>query len=133
VGYLNIPGFVDTVGSTTPVLIGSLTMIVPAAGFITVTGSAEVFLLHDQGTTSRLVVGLSTAPDELPDSTSAVTSLPGTYPAELYVFRTSTEGVFEVTGPGSFHVYFTANKGAQPRAPSLHDLRIVATYLPRHY
>jgi hypothetical protein len=131
--FLSMTGFADSVVSTTGQTIGSVTIDAPGPGWIDASGMAQVYLLHDAGAASRVTLALSTVEADVPDSTSSLVGLPGAMPSELYSLPASVQGVFPVAGAGPVTIHLTAKKGIQPRAPSLHHVRVTARFLPRQY
>ncbi len=133
VAFRNLTGFAATVDSTSGQDILAVTMNSPGPGFVIVHGAAQVFLLHDIGMASTVTLALSTVSGDVPDSTNAEIALPGSFSSELYIFPVVTQNVFPVQAAGPVTFYLTAKKGTQVRDPSLHDVRIQATYVPREY
>ncbi|MDZ4803906.1 MAG: hypothetical protein SGI90_03450 [Candidatus Eisenbacteria bacterium] len=131
--FRSIPGFADSVVSTSGQTITSITLDVPGPGWIQASGNMQVFLLHDTGQASRVTLALSTVADDVPDSTSCLLGLPGSLLSELFSFPAQVQGVFPVNLAGPVTIYLTARKGTQPRQPSLHNVRLSAIYLPRRY
>jgi len=128
-----IEGFADSVVSNTGQTITSVTLDVPGPGWIQVSGTAQVYLLHDAGQASRLTLALSRIADDVADATSSLVGLPGALPSELYTLSANVQAVFPVSTAGPVTVYLTAKKGVQPRPPSLHNVQLTATFLPRRY
>lgn len=133
VAFVNIAGFVDTVETTDGRTVASLTMTAPAPGFVILTGAAQVHLIHNLGTTSRVTLALSEFPDIIQEEHSATILLPGSYPSELYLYPVQMQTVFPVAGAGPVTFYLNARKGDQPRVPSLHNVRIQALYVRTGY
>lgn len=131
--FTSIPGYADSVVSTTGQTITSITLDVPGPGWIQASGNMQVYLLHDAGEASRVTLALATVPDAVPDSTSCLLGLPGSLLSELFSFPAQVQGVFPVNMAGPVTIYLTAKKGTQPRQPSLHNVRLSAIYLPRRY
>jgi hypothetical protein len=133
VAFVNIVGFVDTVETTGGRTVGTVTMNVPGPGYVILTGAAQIHLLHNLGTTSRVTLALSEIPDIIQEEHSATILLPGNYPAELYIYPVQIQTVFPVAGAGPVTFYLNARKGDQPRVPSVHNIRIQALYVGTGY
>jgi hypothetical protein len=133
VAFVNVVGFVDTVETTDGRSVGSVTLTVPGPGYVIVSGGAQVHLIHNVGTTSRVTLAISDFPDLIQEDHSATILLPGSYPSELYLYPVQIQTVFPVSLAGSVTFYLNARKGDQPRVPSLHNMRMQALFVRTGY
>lgn len=132
VAFRSITGFVDTVETSTPKILTTLTLTVPGPGWLTVRAGCQASFIHDLGHPTRVTVAVGLTPD-LADSAAATIALPGNFPTELYQFPLAPENVFPVAAPGPVTVYVVAARGVQLRVPSINNLRLQAHYTPRRY
>lgn len=133
IGFLNMPGFVDSVISPAGQTVTSLTMNFPAAGWVLLSADAQIYMLHITGQEDRTVLAFSDAPDVVADSLSTVISVSAAQPSDFYTQAARIQMVLPVPLPGPRTFYLNARRGAQLRIPSLHNVRMQGVYYRRKY
>lgn len=109
----------------------SRTLTPPAEGYCFVIGTAQVSVLHSQGSVTQVSLGVSPAADAFPPTQDVGLILPASLPSGNYTVPVTVHGVFPVS-PDETTFHLLCETG--PVTPAqVFDLEITACYFPTAY
>ncbi len=130
------PGVAQAASDTTVVLDGTVealltvTITAPAAGYVMVTGSADAFMQHTNGTQDFAFFGVSDQSVDIGLDENKDIILTGAAPTGLYSEVVSMQKVYPVTaGANMFYLLGEENTGNV----QMGDMQLVAVYFPTAY
>jgi len=112
-------------------ILGSRTIVTPAAGHVLVMATCQARETHAGGTEGRADFGVSASSTSLPANQEVNWDLPGALPAGTYQVPLTVHGLFTVGSGGSYTYYFLG----YPTSGSFicYDFQLTLIYIPTSY
>lgn len=115
-----------------PEVASIVTIDCPDDGFVLVFSSNEVSVLHNNGTTSSVNIGVSNSDTMFQSNTDLELRIDQNIPTGNYDYPITTHALFPVT-EGSNTFYLLADKNFSGGLAQLFDTQLTAIYLPTSY
>lgn len=122
-----------SINTTTPVTIGTQSIVCPTSGFVLVIASVQFNVPHVTGTTSNYHIGVTDAAGSLPVNQDVALNLPSALPSATYNLPITVHGLFSV-GSGTNTFFLEAEKisTTSPTA-STNDSQLSLVFIPTSY
>ena len=136
---LNEPGVAsngensNTIIGTDPTTIISRSITVPAAGYVLVMGSAQLIIVHTNGTPSRADFGVSESSTTWPGNQDIMVGLPSVQESGTHYIPVSPHGLFEVVSAGTYTYYFLGELYDAGASFNARDPQLTLLYIPTSY
>ena len=124
-------GGTGTIIGTTVTVIGSRSIVVPAAGYVLVMASGQVTINHTNGTDSYCQFGVSDNNTSFPANQEVTVGLNDTGPSGYHHMGSAFHGLFEVAGAGTYTYYFLGDETSGDFR--LYDAQLTLLYIPTSY
>lgn len=120
--------------STTYSVLDTLSITVPAPGYVVAQMTAELQFLHVNGVASSYTIGFSNVPDTLVTTQDFQRSIPAAAATGLYEEPYNVHAVFSVASPGQYTFYVIGRKdlSGSPIADLVDDI-VTLMYFPTSY
>jgi hypothetical protein len=108
----------------------SQTITAPTDGYVIVIATADIALVHENGTYSEVVVGVSTDPSSLPSTQNTWLLLPPAAATGPYHFPATVSGMFQVSsGANTFYLVASVVSGSSV----IHERNLSLLFVPTAY
>jgi hypothetical protein len=115
----------------TVTVIGSTTISVPAAGYVLVIGTAQLYTYHTNGTTSSCQFGTSASSSSIPANQNGYYIVSDNAPTGIYSTPTTVHGLFQVGAAGDVTYYMVGRE--QSGTFTAYRIQLTALYIPTSY
>jgi hypothetical protein len=133
---LDEPGVVNYATGLGAALTGSFasyasqTINAPAAGYVIVTGTADVSPSHTNGTVTNIIVSVSNSPTSIPATQNTWLYLPPVMPTGVYHYPVTVSGMFQVAaGSSTFYLDAEVTSGGG----TIFERNLSILYVPTAY
>jgi hypothetical protein len=115
----------------TPTIVGSTTISVPAAGYVLVMGTAQLYHNHTEGTVGSCGFGVSDDPLLLSGNQHGYYIVAQDAPSGIYSAPTTVHGLFSVLAPGDVTFYLLGQETSGTFAA--YRIQLTALFVPTNY
>lgn len=112
-------------------VLGSTTIGAPAAGYVLVIGSAQLYANHTNGSVSSCAVGVSDDEFTMPGNQDSYFIVSDNAPSGIYSSPVTVHGLFEVGAAGDFTFYMHGNEASGTF--TAYNMQLTALFVPTNY
>jgi len=130
-GVTSYTGISGVAIGPTATVVGSTTITAPAAGYVLVIGTAQLYTTHNEGTVSSCAFGVSDDPLLLSGNQSGYYIVAQDAPTGIYSAPTTVHGLFSVLAPGDVTFYLLGDE--QGGDFTAYRTQLTALFVPTNY